>query len=123
MEEKKIVGKEVKLQPLKKEGSAGENTQKLSYEELNNACTEMSQQVQQQGVYIQKLHKQLQEMSMMLQTKRMDYLFKIVEMSNSCNEYSKYCFDSEIVLDCVKEIQESLFPPAEEKKEDSMKEE
>lgn len=107
MEEKKT--KEVKLNPSQKT----EQPQKLSYEELNNACAEMSQQLQNQGAYIQKLHRQIHEMAGVLQTKRMDYLFKIVELSAKTQGW----FDANLVQKCTDEIQESLFPPEEEKED------
>lgn len=95
-------------------------SQKLSYEELNQACAEMSQQIQQQNKYIQQLHKQMQEMSFMLQNKRMEYLFKVVELSRTDGYYK---FDSDFVTICIKEIQESLtIPEQEEKKEETPKE-
>ena len=96
--------------------------QKLSYEEPNQACAEMSQQIQQQNKYIQQLHKQMQEMHFMLQNKRMDYLFKVVELHNNgrlniCN------FETEFVQNCIAEIQESLtIPEQEEEKEETPKE-
>jgi methyl-accepting chemotaxis protein len=115
--EKKIGSKEVKMQ-----GSTGQ-PQKLSYEELNQACAEMSQQIQQQNKYIQQLHKQMQEMNFMLQNKRMDYLFRIVEISNKSNTSEYACFDKSFVEECIAEIQESLTIPQEKgKKEETPKE-
>lgn len=114
MEEKKIESKEIKMNSSQENKS----NEKLSYEELNNACMEMSEQLQRQNAYIQKMHKQMQEMDIMLQTKRMDYLFKVVELSNSG---SKYDFNADFVNTCVEEIQESLTIPSTEG--DSEKEE
>lgn len=95
--------------------------QKLSYEELNQACAEMSQQIQQQNKYIQQLHKQMQEMNFMLQNKRMEYLFRVVELHN--NDRVNICnFETEFVQNCVAEIQDSLTIPQEEDKEETSKE-
>lgn len=117
MEENKIVGKEVKMGVLK----AGEDInaanskapQKLSYEQLNQACADMSQQLQNQGDYIQKMRAQIQQMGYALQTKRVDYLFKVLEISygNSHSEYA--CFSKEFVEGCVAEIQDALTIKAE----------
>lgn len=100
-----------------------EQSQKLSYEELNQACAELSQQVQQQNKYIQQMHKQMQEMSFMLQNKRMDYLFKVVEIANRSNISEYACFAKDFVENCIAEIQESLtIPQQEEEKEETSKE-
>ena len=97
--------------------------QKLSYEELNQACAEMSQQIQQQNKYIQQLHKQMQEMNFMLQNKRMECLFRVVEITNNYKQSDYPCFDRGFVEECVAEIQESLtIPQEEEKKEEVSKE-
>ncbi len=105
--EKQIGSKEVKMTPVRN----NEQTQKLTYEELNQACADMSQQVQQQGKYIQQMHSQLQQMNYALQTKRLDYLFKVIEMYNKgisiCN------FDSDFVQECISEIQKVLTIPKE----------
>ena len=83
MEEKK------NLNPEKGEAKS----QKLTYEQLNDACGQLYQQNQ-------NLVKQLQQAEGMLMTKRLDYLFKIVE-------YSK-AFDPDFVKECVDEIEEAL---------------
>ena len=111
--EKKIESKEVKM------NGSTEQPQKLSYEELNQACAEMSQQIQQQNKYIQQIHKQMQEMSFMLQNKRIEYLFKVVELSRTEGYYK---FDSDFVTVCLKEIQEYLTIPEQEEKEKTPKE-
>lgn len=97
------------------------NTQphKLSYDELNQACAELSQQVQQQNKYIQQMHKQLQEMSFMLQNKRMDYLLKVVEISMKSDKWN---FEPDFIYACIKEVQESLTIPKEEKQEETPEE-
>lgn len=91
--------------------------QKLSYEELNQACAELSQQAQQMRTYIQKLHKQLQSMEIALQTRRLDYLFKVVELS--VNDRALYQFHSDFVAACIAEIEESLTIPEGEESGDA----
>ena len=112
MEEKRIVGKEVKMNPV----NGKEGQQKLSYESLNQTCAELSAQVQSQGKYIQGLHRQIQEMNFMLQTKRMDYLFKAVELSMSVP--SKELFSNDFIQSCVSEIQEALTAPQDKAEEE-----
>ena len=114
--EKEIGSKEVKM------NVSTEQPQKLSYEELNQACAEMSQQIQQQNKYIQQMHKHMQEMNFMLQNKRMECLFKVVELYN--NSRLNICnFETEFVKNCITEIQESLtIPEQEEGKEETPKE-
>lgn len=115
--EKKIGSKEVKM------NVSTEHPQKLSYEELNQACAEMSQQIQQQNKYIQQMHKQMQEMNFMLQNKRMEYLFRVVEIANKSNASEYACFAKDFVEECIAEIQESLtIPQQEEEKEETPKE-
>ena len=112
--EKKIGSEEVKMGVV-----STEQPQKLSYEELNQACAEMSQQIQQQNKYIQMLHKEMQEMRFMLQSKRMEYLFKVVEITSKYNASDYVCFARDFVEDCIAEIQESLTIPQQEEKEAS----
>jgi FKBP-type peptidyl-prolyl cis-trans isomerase (trigger factor) len=112
--EEMIGSKEVKM------NVSTEHPQKLSYEELNQACAEMSQQIQQQNKYIQQLHKQMQEMNFMLQSKRMDYLLRIVEISVRPDKV--WNFDEDFINSCIKEIQESLTIPQEDDKEGTPKE-
>ena len=67
-----------------------ENKKKeLSYEELKNVAGQLSQQNQQ-------LNMMLQQANMTNMFKRMDYLFKVLEL--------KDCFDSEFVITCSDEI-------------------
>lgn len=114
--EKKIGSKEVKM------NVSTEQPQKLSYEELNQACAEMSQQIQQQNKHIQQMHKQMQEMSFMLQSKRMDYLFKVVELADEYKSSDYPCFSKQFVEECLAEIQESLTIPQQEEREETPKE-
>ena len=80
-----------------------ENKKKeLSYDELKNVAGQLSQQNQQ-------LNMMLQQANMTNIFKRMDYLFKILEL--------KDCFDSEFVITCPDEIKELMTPPVEQEEE------
>ena len=119
MEEQKN-SKEVQMEVTKnlesnKQRVPEEKTEKLSYEELNQACMGLSQQNQQMQKYIQQLHGQMQQMNSALQTKRLDYLFKVVEIDTNASG----TFDKRFVQKCTAEIQASLTIP--EEKEESKK--
>ena len=79
-----------------------ENNKKLSYEELKNVAGQLSQQNQQ-------LNMMLQQANMTNMFKRMDYLFKVLEL--------KQCFDSEFIIACSDEIKELMTPPVENEEE------
>lgn len=66
---------------------------KLSYEELNNIASQLSQQNQQ-------LYAQLQKVNMTNAFKRLDYLFKVIE--------NGAMFNPEFLNNCISEIEESL---------------
>ena len=76
---------------------------KLSYEELQNVASQLSQQNQQLNIM-------LQQANMTNIFKRLDYLFKILENKN--------CFDSDFVITCVDEIKDIINGPVEETKEE-----
>ena len=75
---------------------------KLSYEELQNVASQLSQQNQQ-------LNLMLQQANMTNIFKRLDYLFKVLEL--------KDCFDSEFVITCSDEIKELMTPLVENEEE------
>lgn len=77
--------------------------QKLSYEELANAASQLSQQNQQ-------LNMMLQQANMTNTFRHLDYLFKVLEF--------KDCFNSEFVISCSDNIVELMTPPTEEGKEE-----
>lgn len=93
MEEKKA--KEVKMQAVK-----NDKKQRLSYEQLNDACNQLFQQNQQ-------LLKQLRELNATNMFKRLDYLFKVVELSAIFK-------DPDFINNCMDEIKEALTPMQEE---------
>lgn len=72
-----------------------ENKEKLTYEQLEEVCKQLSNQNNQ-------LYAKLQELSMVTTFKRLDYLFKVVE-----NDVS---FDEEFVGKCVNEIKDIMTP-------------
>lgn len=85
----------------------GENTretQKMSYEELENVATQLSQQNQQ-------LYARLQQADMANMLSRLKFLFKVVE--NAVN------FPDEFVAKCVTEIMDIMtIPEVEDTKEE-----
>ena len=80
---------------------------KLSYEELQNVASQLSQQNQQLNIM-------LQQANMTNIFKRLDYLFKVLE--------NKDCFDSDFVITCSAEIKDIITGPVEETKEEEEKE-
>lgn len=80
-----------------------ENTEKLSYEQLENIAHQLSNQVRQ-------LHEKLQEMNNINLFKRLDYLFKVVE--------NKQSFNSDFVISCTSEIEELITIPTNTDEED-----
>lgn len=93
MEEQK--SKEVKMESA--------NTQKYSYDELNNICGQLQQQNQ-------NLIRQIRQMDMSNTFKRLDYLFKVLELSNGSGNWE---FKKEFVQSCIDEIEETITIPEE----------
>lgn len=77
--------------------------QKLTYEQLNEACSQLYQQNQ----YLQN---QLKQANLSNMFKRLDYLFKVLE----CEKVIK---DSEFISSCVDEIKEALSVDSSEPEE------
>lgn len=94
MEEQK--GKVVEMTPHKK---GEENPQKMSYEQLEQVAHQLSEQARH-------LYNQLQETNLNNTFKRLDYLFKVAENSNS--------FSKEFVEKCISEIEKIMTIPEEE---------
>lgn len=82
-----------------------EENRKLTYEELEQAANQLSEQVR--GLYMQ-----LQQATDANFFKRIDYLFKVVENSDK--------FNPEFVMQCTKELESTLTLP--EPKEENKKE-
>lgn len=72
--------------------------EKMSYEELEQVASQLSQQSQQ-------LYARLQQAEMTNLFKRLDLLFKVVE--------NNHAFSEEFVTNCVKEIEEIMTIPDE----------
>jgi len=93
------MAKEVKMTPntgAKKssEESVEESTKhKLTYDELNESYNQLYQRAL-------KLQREAQELGMLVASKRLDYLFKVIE------HYEM--FDKVFLDKCIDEIQESL---------------
>lgn len=80
--------------------------QKLTYEQLNDACNQLWQQNKQ-------LVARNRELEAFVMNKRLDYLFKALEFSNQ--------FSSDFVVSCTSEIEQAMTIPQdmeEHKKED-----
>jgi hypothetical protein len=105
MEEKKNNGETLlKIVPGKDSHSQPEqSTQKLSYEKLNQACAELSEQNGQMQKYIQNLHGQLRDLKEAYMMKRLDYLFKVLQYASM--------FDADFIGSCADEIKEALAIP------------
>lgn len=95
MEEKKV--KEVKMKPIQ---GKGQGQQKLTYEQLNDACNQLFQQNQY-------LLKQVKELNTANYFKRLDYLFKVVELAPTFK-------DADFVNSCIDEIKEAMTLAPEE---------
>lgn len=79
--------------------------EKLTYEELNNVCHQLSEQAR-------TLYNQLQEANLTNAFRRLDYLFAVLDKSEF--------FDKDFVSKCSKEIVEILTIPEEsENKEEA----
>ena len=77
---------------------------KLTYEQLNDACNQLWQQNKQ----LVARNRELEQYAM---NKRMDYLFKVLELNSK--------FSSDFIVNCASEIEEALTIPqdSEESKE------
>lgn len=82
----------------------GTQGQKLTYEQLNDAC----QQLFQQNQY---LVRQLKDANMTNVFRRLDYLFKVMDNHDM--------FDEGFLAQCIHEIQEALTPRSDKEGEAS----
>ena len=80
----------------------GEKNGKMSYEELENFATQLSEQARQ-------MQERMMSMNLSNMFKRIEFLFKVIENKDSFN---KGFYDK-----CVKEIEELMTVPEEETKE------
>lgn len=80
-------------------GNKGKNEpKKLTYEQLNDACNQLWQQNKQ-------LVSRNRELEQFVLNKRLDYLFKVLELSSK--------FTSDFVVNCSSEIEEMMTVPQE----------
>lgn len=101
MEEQK--NKEIKMDAPKEQ-------EKLTYEQLNNACVQLSQE----NHYLKQ---QLMQANKVLNTfNRLDYLFRIVECDHN-NKINSVSFDRDFVTQCIAEIEEIMSIPEPEEKD------
>lgn len=82
-------------------------TKKLSYEDLENLCHQLSDQSQ-------TLYRKLQEANLSNMFKRLDYLFAVVE--------NKDAFPEDFVKKTIDEIVSSMTIPEAEKEEEKKEE-
>ena len=75
---------------------------KLTYEQLNDACNQLLQQNRQ-------LIQRSRELEQFALNKRLDYLFKIIEFNKM--------FSSDFVVRCTEEIEQEMTIPQEEDKQ------
>lgn len=75
---------------------------KLTYEQLNDACNQLLQQNRQ-------LIQRTRELEQFALNKRLDYLFKIIEFNKM--------FSSDFVVSCTEEIEQAMTIPQEEDKQ------
>lgn len=79
--------------------------QKLTYEQLNNVCSQLYQENQ-------NLIKQLQQANLTSMFKRLDYLFLVLK-------YEKVFKDPDFINSCVNEIKDAIIIKQEEVEEDT----
>ena len=91
---------EKKTRQVDMKGNAEEKQQRLSYEQLNDVCSQLYQQNQQ-------LSRQVQQLNMSNMFKRLDYLFQVLNYSSIIN-------DPDFIGDCVSEIKEAMTVRKEE---------
>lgn len=82
----------------------GEAKNKLSYEELENVCHQLSAQAQQLNVQNQQLRKMIEEANLTNLYKRLDYLFAIIDKDNA---YLSHNFK----VQCAVEIENLMATP------------
>lgn len=106
MEDKKA--KTVPMGTVRKKENVENNInsqQKLTYEQLNNVCSQLYQENQ-------NLIKQLQQANLTSMFKRLDYLFLVLK-------YEKVFKDPDFINSCVNEIKDAIIIKQEEVEEDT----
>lgn len=87
-----------------------EEKKKLSYEELENVCHQLSDQSQ-------TLYRKLQEANLSNMFKRLDYLFAVIEHKDVFSEYPEFFANSvKEIVDTMTIPEEPVAAPASEEK-------
>ena len=89
----------------------GEAKNKLSYEELENVCHQLSTQAQQLNAQNQQLRKMIEEANLTNLYKRLDYLFAVIDKDNA---YLSHNFK----VQCAVEIENLMATPEQEENTD-----
>lgn len=89
----------------------GEAKNKLSYEELENVCHQLSAQAQQLNVQNQQLRKMIEKANLANLYKRLDYLFAVIDKDNA---YLSHDFK----VQCAVEIENLMATPEQEENTD-----
>lgn len=89
------------MEEQKKSTLKVEETKKLTYEQLNDACNQLAQQNMQ-------LKGRNRELEQFVMFKRLDYLFKVLELSDK--------FSEQFVTASAKEIEDAMTLSKEENK-------
>lgn len=89
----------------------GEAKNKLSYEELENVCHQLSAQAQQLNAQNQQLRKMIEEANLTNLYKRLDYLFAVIDKDNA---YLSHNFK----VQCAVEIENLMATPEQEENTD-----
>lgn len=126
MEENKVTNSEVKMEARVNsqsngqdmEGSLIEELQKWTKEKLIQQIIQMNRQLYNQDKYVHKLRDQIDEMQNYFSNKRMDYLFRVVEIASNYRASDYSCFTRKFVEECIAELQDSLSIPEQAKSEE-----
>lgn len=111
MEEKKKI---VDMKGFEVDSNENQQEQPKEYsrDELKQICNQLQTQVKQMQNYIQNLHQQINQMGAIINDKRIDCLFRVIEICSKENQTSEYaCFAKDFVEKCIQEIQEVLTIP------------
>ena len=111
MEEKEVKKtKNVRMNVVK--GGEKENATpgKLTYEQLNQVCSELSEQNQKMRSYIQTLRTQMGQIVNNNALQRLGFLFEVLKYKDQ--------FNSDFVISCVDEIKTALTIPENKDEEE-----
>lgn len=92
------------------------DSRKLSYEELENVCHQLSAQSQQLSIQNKKLRELINESNLANLYKRLDYLYLVIDKDN------KYLSD-DFKEKCAKEFETLMASPSDNSSEIETKEE